>query len=298
MISEPQAHTDGGNGFSMGEVASMTGSMFGRLRRYAAVMMALTIPAAALAQLRSDTFRIQAGWTFTSTDSRLRVDGATTGTEIHPSDDLGVAKRDDTYHVSAEWRFAERHRLSIGYFEINRSGTSTLSKNVTIEDITFPAGSSATTEFATAIAPVAYSYSFFKSPDSEFAGTLGLHWTKLRLSVRGQSNTNVGVFDREASATVEGPLPLLGLRYDYAFTPAWRLLTHGEYFYLKVGGKTSYKGSMLNLRVATEYDIFRNVALGLSYTYFALDANADDSDWKGTVDYKYHGPAIYVVAQF
>ena len=93
-------------------------------------------------------------------------------------------------------------------------------------------------------------------------------------------------------------MPLLGLRYDYAFTPKWRLLTHAEYFALKVGGSTTYKGSMLNLRAATEYDILKNIALGISYTYFAMDADADDSDWHGRIDYKYYGPAIYLVAQF
>ena len=39
-------------------------------------LMALAMPTAALAQLPSDTFRIQAGWVLTSADSKLRVDGA------------------------------------------------------------------------------------------------------------------------------------------------------------------------------------------------------------------------------
>jgi len=122
--------------------------------------------------------------------------------------------------------------------------------------------------------------------------------TTLELAVRGQSETSIATIDRQASADVAGPLPLLGLRYDYAFTPKWRLLTHAEYFALKIGGSTTYKGSMLNLRAATEYDILRNIALGVSYTYFAMDVDADDSDWHGRIDYKYYGPAIYVVAQF
>lgn len=267
-------------------------------RHLAAALVVLALPATAPAQLRDDAFRFYGAWFMHAGDAKLRVDGNDVGTEIDLHDDLLVKKRDDTYQLGAEWRFAERHRLGLGYFKIDRSGTATLEEDVTIEDVTFPAGSSATTNFKNTVMPVTYSYSFYKSPDSEFAGTIGLHWTTLELAVHGQSETSIATVDRQASADVAGPLPLLGLRYDYAFTPKWRLLTHAEYFALKVGGSTTYKGSMLNLRAATEYDILKNIALGISYTYFAMDADADDSDWHGRIDYKYYGPAIYLVAQF
>ena len=267
-------------------------------RHAAAIIMALALPATALAQLRGDAFRVQGGWFLNASDANLRVDGEQAGSDINLHDDLLVSKRDDTYALGVEWRFAERHRLSVGYFKIDRSGTATLEQDETIGDVTFPAGSSATTTFKNMVVPITYSYSFYKSRDSEFAGTVGLHWTKFELGVRGQSNTSVANIDEEASADVAGPLPLLGLRFDYAFTPKWRVLTHAEYFALRVGGSTTYKGSMASLSAATEYDIFKNVALGVSYTYFTIDVDADDSDWRGRIDYEYYGPALYVVAIF
>ena len=195
--------------------------MFGKFNRHgvAAVMMALAMPTPALAQLPSDTFRIQAGWFLMSADSKLRVDGATTGTEVSMNNDLGVPKRDDTYHLNAEWRFAERHRLAISYFDMQRSGTLALTRDVTVANTFLPAGSSATTTSDTTIVPITYSYSFIKSRDSELAVTLGVHWTDMRLRVRGQSSTDKAKFDKEASAQADAPLPLLGLRYDYALTP-------------------------------------------------------------------------------
>lgn len=267
-------------------------------RGAAAAIIVLALPAAALAQLRDDAFRIQGGWFLNTSDANLRVDGTEAGTDLNLHDDLAVSKRDNTYALGAEWRFAERHRLGVGYFRIDRSGTATLQEDVTIGDVTFPAGSSASTTFKNTVVPITYSYSFYKGRDSEFAGTVGLHWTKFELGVRGKSSTNDGVFDKEASADAAGPLPLLGLRFDYAFTPKWRVLTHAEYFALKVGGSTTYKGSMASLSAATEYDIFKNVALGVSYTYFTIDVDADDSDWRGRIDYKYYGPALYVAAIF
>lgn len=266
---------------------------------YSGALLAITaVPAAGLAQLRDDTFRLQAGWFLNASDANLRVDGTEAGSDLNLHDDLAVSKRDDTYALGAEWRFAERHRLGVGYFKIDRSGTAALQQDETIGDITFPAGSSATTTFKNTVVPISYSYSFYKSRDAEFAGTVGLHWTKFELAVRGQSNTNVAVIDKEASADAAGPLPLLGLRFDYAFTEKWRVLTHAEYFALKVGGSTTYKGSMASLSAATEYDIFKNVALGVSYKYFSIDVDTDDSDWRGRIDYEYYGPALYIVAIF
>jgi hypothetical protein len=276
----------------------MSARLDGYGRRAAAMIVALALPAAAQAQLRDDAFRVQGGWFLNASDANLRVDGTDAGTDLNLHDDMALSKRDNTYALGAEWRFAERHRLSVGYFKIDRGGTATLQEDETIGDITFPAGSSATTTFKNTVVPITYSYSFYKSRDSEFAGTVGLHWTKFELGVRGQSSTNEGVLDKKASADAAGPLPLLGLRFDYAFTPKWRVLTHAEYFALKVGGSTTYKGSMANLSAATEYDIFKNVALGVSYTYFSIDVDADDSDWRGRIDYEYYGPALYVVAIF
>jgi hypothetical protein len=180
---------------------------------------------------------------------------------------------------------------------MQRSGTRDLTKDVTIADTVLLAGSSATTTSDTTIVPITYSYSFIKGRGSELAVTLGVHWTELRLKVSGQSSTNTGEFDGEASAKANGPLPLLGLRYDHALTAKWRLLAQGEYFFLK-SRDAAYKGSTLNLRIATEHDVAKDVAIGLSYTYFTLDADADQTSWKGKIHFQYHGPALYVVGRY
>jgi hypothetical protein len=76
------------------------------------------------------------------------------------------------------------------------------------------------------------------------------------------------------------------------------LMTHGEYFALKSGGNLTFRGSPIKARIATEYGIFDHVALGVSYTYFRLDVDADNDEWRGTVNYTYRGPLVYVAAFF
>lgn len=279
---------------------AMQWGFFRRCRWRDLAALAFVLPTTALAQLRDDRFKFEVGWFLQSADAKVRVDGSSgNGTDIDLGDDLSLKKRDSSYLLGAEWRFAENHRLGVRSFNIRRTATATLEKDVTVGDFTFPAGSSATTRFESTTVPIVYSYSFMKDRNSEFAGTLGLHWTDLRLNVRANSNTNVASIDKESSAKVAAPLPLFGLRYDYAITPSWLLMLQGEVFYLKAGGSTTkYKGSLTNLRLATEYNLAKSVALGISYTYYALSADADSSDWKGRVKYTYDGPAIYLAAYF
>jgi hypothetical protein len=120
-------------------------------------MIFLALPASALAQLRDDACRVSAAWFLHAGDTKLRVDGTDIGSELDLHDDLSVSRRDDTFQLAAEWRFAERHRIGIGYFRIDRSGTATLEEDETIGDITFPAGSFAATNFKNTVIPVAYS---------------------------------------------------------------------------------------------------------------------------------------------
>ena len=209
-------------------------TMFGKFNRCgaAAVMVALAIPACALAQLRSDTFRFQAGWFLTSSDSRLRVDKASAGTEVGLHNDLGVAKRDDTYHLNAEWRFAQRHRLAISYFDMQRSGTRALTRDVTIAD---------TLLLQVRLPRPRPTPRLFRSPTPTASSKAGT----------ANGGNGGGALDRHAiegarakqyqqrrirqGSFGQGQWPAAAARasFDYALTPAWRLLTHGEYFYLK-----------------------------------------------------------------
>jgi hypothetical protein len=55
---------------------------------------------------------------------------------------------------------------------------------------------------------------------------------------------------------------------------------------------------VVNLRLSTEYWFFNNVGLGAALNWFELNADVDDDDWKGNLDYNYWGPQIYVAVRF
>ena len=88
-------------------------------------------------------------------------------------------------------------------------------------------------------------------------------------------------------------MPLLGLLFDYHFTPKWTVGTHGEIFYIDISEDDfSFSGTITNLRLHTEYWFFNNVGLGAAINWFKLDVDVDDGDWKGELDYQYWGPQV------
>jgi hypothetical protein len=147
--------------------------------------------------------------------------------------------------------------------------------------------------------PIAYSYSFIKKEKYEFGGTLGLHWSTLYFDVAGSASLGDLDADADVSADAAAPMPLIGLLYDYHFTPKWTVGTHGEIFFLDISDNTfAFSGTITNLRVHTEYWLFNNFGLGAAVNWFALDVEIGDSDWKGGVDYQYLGLQLFASVRF
>ena len=105
--------------------------------------------------------------------------------------------------------------------------------------------------------------------------------------------------DAKVSADASVPLPLIGLLFDYHFTPRWSVGLHGELFALNIDADTfGFSGSLLNLRLSTEYWFFNNVGVGAAINWFSLDVDVEDNSWKGELDYEYWGPQVYAAIRF
>lgn len=248
-----------------------------------------------------ETFAISAGVFLPKIDSKISADNDILGIGdiIDLEDDLDLDENNNTFWGSAYWRFKPKHRLSVGYYQMKRNASATAKTDLIIGDEIYPAGASLSTEFSMQVLPITYSYSFMKREKFEFGMSFGLHWNTVNFEVQGSAS--LGGQDANASVTAKAlaPMPLLGLWYDYHFTPKFSAGVHGEVFALDISDDTfAFSGTITNLRLSTEYWFFNNVALGAALNWFALDVDVEDSEWKGTLDYEYFGPQIYLKARF
>lgn len=242
-------------------------------------------------------FKFVGGVFLPAFDRTVRVDNTNLGigTEIDLENDLGLDDTQTTFYGNAYWRFFPRHRIGLGYFRFKDEATATARRDLQIGDEIFPVGASISSEFKFEIFPIHYSYSFIKREKMEFSGTLGLHWYRINLAVAGSASLAGLDPNLEVTAKANAPLPLLGLQFQYHFTPKWTAGIHAEAFALSY---SDYSGSLVNLAVRTEYWFFNHLGAGLAVNGFRLDFEVDSDDWRGEAEYKYLGPQIYIVARF
>ncbi len=252
-----------------------------------------------------DKIKISLGVFFPSFDTSLRVDNTEIdlGSDINLEDDLGLNSNETTFWVGLDWRIASRHRLSLGNFTFSRDASATALKDLEIDNEIIQAGASVSTAFDMSITPIAYSYSFIKKEKHEFAGNLGLHWNDIDLAVAASASASVPgsteTADGQVSADAIAPMPLIGVRYDYFPAPRWQVGVLAQFFDISISQDTfSFDGSLTNFRVSGEYWIINHFGLGVAVNYFNIDVDVQDDDWRGSMEYEYFGPQLYVTGRF
>ena len=255
-----------------------------------AVCCFLSVSAALAQELERSRFNIRAGIYFASADTQIRLDATdgSSGTDIDFEDDLDLDDDETMMLLGADWRFAQRHRLELEYFRLDRGGLQTLRGTIDFGDETFPFETEVSSFFDTEILRAGYTYSFFMDETKELALGIGFHITDLAMGISDDE-------DSSEFSDVTAPLPVIGIEGGWEFAPKWSVYGRLQLFRLEVG---DYDGSIDHLAVRLEHQTFRHIGFGLGYDYFELDIDIDNSDWRGFANYQFHGPTLYVKAVF
>ncbi len=251
------------------------------------------LPAAAADPLDEQGFSLRAGGFYSSADTRLRIDGSggRLGTEISLEDDLGFTKEKTLPVIDAIWRINPRHRIELGYVRLARDAQKTITGQIDFGDSSFPLNANVSSTFDTDVWKLTYGWSFWREGSSELALLLGLHTTKFKVSLSSTSSSRT-IYEA-TDRTI--PLPTIGLQGTWALDPQWRLTGTVQAFSLKYG---DYDGSLVNASVAGEYRFNRNWLIGAGYTTYDYNLDVTGGRAKGSFDYNFSGPVLYVTGGF
>jgi len=258
-----------------------------------AALATAALPAAAADPLYEEGFSMRLGGFYSSADTTLRIDSSNgaLGTSISLEDDLGFTKDKSLPQIDAIWRINPRHRVELGYVRLARDSEKTITGEIHFGDSVFPVNTTVDANFDSDVWRLTYGWSFYRSPTSEVSLLLGLHTTSFKA---GMSKVGSGVQIAEAAdATV--PLPTIGLSGTWAIDPQWRLGATAQFFSLNYG---DYDGSLFNGSVSAEYRLNRNFALGAGYTVYDYNLDATKDKFRGSFDYQFAGPMLYVTGGF
>lgn len=259
----------------------------------AALSAAAVLPAAAADPLYEEGFSMRLGGFYSSADTTLRIDASngSLGTSLSLEDDLGFTKDKSLPMIDAIWRINPRHRVELGYVRLARDSQKTISGEIRFGDSVFPVSANVNSTFDTDVWRLTYGWSFYRSPTSELSLLLGLHTTSFKAKLESTSATRAVA--EAADRTI--PLPTIGLSGTWAIDPQWRLSASAQLFSLNYG---DYDGSLFNGSVSAEYRLNRNWALGAGYTAYDYNLDVTGGKARGSFDYQFAGPMVYVTGGF
>ena len=209
-------------------------------------------------------------------------DQGISGTTIDFESDLGM--EEESYPVIEAFIGAGNHHLSAAYYKADYSGTSTLTRNITFNGITFPVSALTASSLEYNAYDVMYWYDIIDLENFLAGGSLGIVG-------------RVEVFDGDLVIQTTGlnekvgftaPIPQLGLNFHVGILAdilELRLLGTG----MVIGGGTVFDGlAELSLTPIPFIDI------NGGYRAFIIDADIDDVEF----DYDTSGPYVAVTISF
>jgi hypothetical protein len=254
-----------------------------------------------------ETFKISLGYYRPNFNSRVAVgvSGGTPPGDISPEQDLGLDHNLAGARLDGYWRFADRHRIYFGYYQLNRSGSKTLDHDIGPIDIpslgiyeTINVGSTVNLDAKWEIAILGYDYSFYKTEDLEFAGMIGVNVAQLGTKLSGTFYTStypLGVSGSTAGSTLTVPMPVIGLNGDWAIDDRWRMRAHAAAFKITIN---NIDAKVVDAAVAGEYRVWGNIWGGLGYTLLNASAEKNDGSSDASLDWRTGGPPLYASMLF
>ncbi|WHO40657.1 outer membrane beta-barrel protein [Sphingobium sp. AP49] len=251
------------------------------------------------AQSLDDKYWLEVGGYMPSVTSKVRVAPASNpdgGTSIDMESDLNLDKHKVLPQVSAGIRLGHNWSLMAEYYSLSRSGEKQISRDISFDDVVYPAGVRMDTSFDSTIYRATFGYSFINKPNTRLGAALGLHATKFDLQLDGEARVGeAGISAQQRKRDVLAPLPTLGLFGAQRIAPDVTLSARADYLSLKID---DYKGRLLNGEAAVTWRFAKNVGIGAMWRYVNYRVDVDKERWAGRLQYRFSGPAVFLQAGF
>lgn len=190
-------------------------------------------------------------------------------------------------------RLGKHNRIDFSYYNIYRSSTATLKKDIQFGDHEYPVNSSIGAHLNTNVFRLSYGYSFYSNPKVEVGALIGFHMMAFNTGVKLNGNTIERSYKDDVNFMA--PLPDVGVWGTYAFAKRWAVSMELSYFYLKY---KSLSGRILNAQLQAQYKISEHWQIDLGYTNFDVWVGLDRKHLKADFDWNYNGPFLTGIYKF
>ena len=244
-----------------------------------------------------ERFSFRLGGYIADLNSELRIGSDTSGlgVSVDVEDALGMESSMSVFRADALYRFghSRRHQVNFTYYDFRRDATQKIGSEIEWGDHTYPIGTTVDSFLDIRVFRSSYSYAFFQDDRFRISGSFGLYVMPIDMGIRAN-----GIGAEEEDITV--PLPVFGIKGDYALTPKLFLKHSFEAFYLEY---ENFKGSIVAANIDLEYNVWKNVGLGIGVDTFRLKIEAEGEDYPGIdfigeLEFNYIGLLLYTKVYF
>jgi hypothetical protein len=236
---------------------------------------------------------------FFDTTARLDISVTERGTTIDLEKDLGMDSEMRSSSFRAGMYLSKRWRLEAEYFNLDRSSTGEISREIHWGDEIYEAGATIEAFFDVRIGRLALGYDFFVRDKAIIGFTLGAHLLDSGAGIASTSNIGGGDDDFEQTRDVSThgilPVPNVGFHGSYILGRKWRLDGRLDWFGISLG---EWDGVLFASDVQFVYFISDSWTASLGVQYFNITVNYDPRFWRGGLEYQYLGPRIEVGFEF
>jgi len=245
--------------------------------------------------LLTDSFQASLGTFVITSEPTVQLNGETlNGSRVDFDKVLGGGDA-QRFRFDGFWRFADRHKFKLIAFAMNRDSEKTIDEEIIWDDEVFPVNANVKAEFNFSVIEGAYEYAFWKTDTYEIDGSIGLHWTSLESSLKAKSTSTGESIDVGNDASVDLPLPVLGLRGMWKLPHNFYIDATAQFFALSID---EYDGNLQDYRVMAMWQPNKWLGLGLGYNQFTVDVDVEKDSFNGSLDWEYSGPMAYYSVVF
>lgn len=240
-----------------------------------------------------ERLRLSLGTVYLDSKTTLQIDSSSgvTGTPVNAENDFGMNKDDFEAKFQLMLRLGERNRVRFDYFSLDRTGNTTINKDILFRNVELLPGDPVDSNLSIDVLSFTYGYSFIHSDKFELAATLGINDTDL--STRARVNTAARHVDQTEDQA--GPFPTVGLDSTYVLSKRFYLDARIAYFHANID---HLDGSLGFYELNALYRLRPNIAFALGYELVKAHLLSSQAATAGLFDFQTQGPELFVRVGF
>ncbi|HEX5650608.1 MAG TPA: hypothetical protein VFX69_13205 [Steroidobacteraceae bacterium] len=247
--------------------------------------------------LLTDPFHLAVGTFIISTEPTVQLNGETVRGDRVDFDSVMGGGDATRVRLDADWRFGDtqRHKVRAIAFAMSRERRKTIDEEIEWGGDTYPVNAKLEAELKFSVVELAYEYAFLRRDTYELGGSIGLHYTTFDAGLRAKSTSTGQSLDLSNEASVNAPLPVIGLRGLWKFPANLYVDAQAQFFALSID---EYDGSVQDYRLMLTWQPKSWLGVGIGYNSFKIDVDVEKDRFDGSLDWTYDGPMIFYSASF